>query len=187
MRAVWRCSAAILASLSVVSRAQGEKWVNRTIDDQLGDEATGRLVTYTPPGVWSQGNGCGYCALKPDNHSALDGTWHDGFHDPNRDVEPLAFEFKFNGTAVYIFNILVKQALTNVNITLDGQLVNTYAHTPDLTNQFAYNASVFSKENIPYGEHTVGVSAFGPNQTNVLFDYAIYTCVFQLLLIGSRS
>ncbi|KAI0758508.1 hypothetical protein BC629DRAFT_1273821, partial [Irpex lacteus] len=160
---------------AVVSGVQGEKWVNYTIDDQLGDEKTGRLVTYTPPGVWSQGSGCSYCALKPDNSSAFDGTWHDGTHIPDRDVEPLAFEFKFNGTAFYIFNILVKLALTDVNVTLDGELLGRYTRTPNITEGFLYNASIFSKENIPYGEHTVGVSAFGPNQTNVLFDYAMYT------------
>ena len=84
------------------------------------------------------------------------------------------------GTAFWIFNILVKLALTNVNITLDGELIDTYSHTPNLTQGFSYNNSIFSREDIPYGEHTVGVSAFGPNQTNVLFDYAIYTCVISL-------
>lgn len=122
------------------------------------------------------------------------GTWHDGSRFPSRDVEPLALTFKFNGayftttlafgrlidlrgpgTAIYITNILVRLALTDVNITLDGQLVSRYTILPNISEQFKYDTLVFSQDSIPYGEHTVEMSAFGPNQTNVLFDYAIYT------------
>lgn len=74
------------------------KLVNYTIDDQYGDEVTGRLVRwaamfqdgtvhyaltwthsysqvdYSPPNTWSQGNDCSYCTARPDNKSAFDGT-----------------------------------------------------------------------------------------------------------------
>lgn len=79
------------------------------------------------------------------------------------------------GTAVYLYNILVKLALTDVNITLDGQLAYRYTLVPNISEQYRYDALIFSQEDIPYGEHTVEMSAFGPNQTVVLFDYAIYT------------
>lgn len=81
------------------------------------------------------------------------------------------------GTAFYLFNILVKLTLTDVNVTLDGQLVGSYTRFSNITEQFLYDVPIYSQEDIPYGEHTVLVSAFGPDQTNVLFDYAIYTCV----------
>ncbi|KAI0339733.1 hypothetical protein BDW22DRAFT_1335931 [Trametopsis cervina] len=171
----------LLLSAAAVATAD-VKYVNYTIDDQNGDQLSGRLVEYSPPGYWSQGNGCDHCAFHPNNQSAFNDTWHDGFRVPSRDFEPLAFQFKFNGTAFYIFNILVRLTLTDVNITLDGTLVGSYTRFANVSEQeqFLYNVPIFAHDYIPYGEHTVGVSAFGPYQTNVLFDYAVYTCVCAL-------
>ncbi|KAI0346980.1 hypothetical protein BDW22DRAFT_1351313 [Trametopsis cervina] len=152
-------------------------FVNRTIDDQNGDEVTGAQVTYSPTQMWSQGNGCGGCSTKPDASQALDETWHDGSRTPDRDILPLALSFKFTGTAVYLFNILENRVLTDVNITMDGQFVTRFTNTPNLPDfdQFVYNFPVFSSDTLPFGEHTVEMSAFGPDQTLVLFDYAVYT------------
>ena len=65
--------------------------------------------------------------------------------------------------------------LTDVNITLDGRLAGQYNVFSDISEQFKYDVPVFTQENIPYGEHTIEMSAFGPNLTYVMFDYAIYT------------
>ncbi len=107
-------------------------FVNRTIDDQYGDLVTGSQasrglylltnfalnadqVQYSPDNTWTQGNNCDFCAAKPSNASAFngtqailcssrlaiiqlsEGTWHDGTWDPSRGIEPLAFTFSFNG------------------------------------------------------------------------------------------
>ena len=74
-----------------------------------------------------------------------------------------------------MYNILIKLVLTDVNFTLDGKFVDRYTQTPDINEEYEYNALVFSQDDIPYGEHTLEMSAFGPNQTTVLFDYALYT------------
>ena len=79
------------------------------------------------------------------------------------------------GTAVYIFNIAVRLTLTDVNFTLDGTLVGRYTEFYNISEQYVYNVPILSLNGIPYGEHTLTVDAFGPNQTLVLFDYAIYT------------
>ncbi len=79
------------------------------------------------------------------------------------------------GTAVYVFNIAAKLTLTDVNYTLDGTLIGRYTQFYNITDGFAYNVPVLSLDDIPYGEHTLRVDAFGPNLTLVLFDYAIYT------------
>lgn len=121
-----------------------------------------------------------------------EGTWHDGSWDPNRGIEPLAFTFSFTGTsfsdfphdlcdeipigtAVYVFNIAAKLTLTDVNFTLDGNQIGRYTQFYNMTDGFAYDVPILSMNNVPYGDHTLRVDAFGPNQTLVLFDYAIYT------------
>ncbi|KAI0346981.1 hypothetical protein BDW22DRAFT_1425072 [Trametopsis cervina] len=150
--------------------------VNRTIDDQNGDEVTGALVTYTPSTKWHQGNGCTVCTAQADPSQALDGTWHDTTHFPDRETVPVTLSFQFTGTAVYLFNILEGGLLTDVNITIDGQFATRFTNTPDLPDsEFVYNVPVFSVDTLPFGEHTVEMSAFGPDQALVLFDYAIYT------------
>ena len=65
-------------------------FVNRTIDDENGDEVTGakvsRLrraivktshwgnfqVTYYPTQLWAQGNGCDRCSSRPDSGQTID-------------------------------------------------------------------------------------------------------------------
>ena len=81
------------------------------------------------------------------------------------------------GNAVYLFNILQNGALTDVNITVDGKFASRYTYQPQLPDymQFVYNTPIFSQENLPFGDHSVQVSAFGPDHTVVLFDYALYT------------
>jgi hypothetical protein len=81
------------------------------------------------------------------------------------------------GTAVYLFNILENGALTDVNITVDGNFVTRYTYQPQLPDYmlFVYNTPIFSQENLSFGTHSVEVSAFGPDHTIVLFDYALYT------------
>lgn len=79
----------------------------------------------------------------------------------------------FTGTAIYLFHILARDYLTDVNITLDGEFATRVTLTWTAAT-FEYNALVFSQIDMPDGEHTVGMSAFGPQDSTILFDYAIY-------------
>ena len=74
---------------------------NVTIDDQFGDEATGRLVEYSPAGdAWAQGSTCTTCALEPAPQLAFNGTWHDSTVGalPNEAPGPYTFTLLFDGT-----------------------------------------------------------------------------------------
>ncbi|KAI0092532.1 hypothetical protein BDY19DRAFT_990247 [Irpex rosettiformis] len=149
-------------------------FVNRTIDDQTGDKVTGEQVSYLPAQLWTQGNGCGGCSAKPDPSQAVQQTWHDGARNPSRDP-PLTLSFKFTGNAVYLFNIIARGDPTDVSIIIDGNLITRYTSDTNLPVGFMYNVPVFSQDNLPFGEHTVEMSADGNDQTLVLFDYALYT------------
>ncbi|TCD69456.1 hypothetical protein EIP91_007582 [Steccherinum ochraceum] len=151
--------------------------VNRTIDDQFGDEVTGLQVTYTPAALWAQGNGCSGCASHPNSSLVFNETWHDGTYTPSHGDDPLSFAFKFNGTAVYVFNVLPRLTLTNVNITLDGTFATNFTHFQNVSilEQYTYNVPIFAVDSLQYGEHTVAVTAVGSNTTSLLFDYAVYT------------
>lgn len=67
---------------------------NVTVDDQLGDESTGRQVSYS--GSWSQGSTCDSCLLKPDPSKVLDGTWHDSTYG-GQAPGPYSFTILFDG------------------------------------------------------------------------------------------
>ncbi|KAI0792655.1 hypothetical protein C8Q75DRAFT_713837 [Abortiporus biennis] len=149
--------------------------VNRTIDDQNGDSVTGIQVQYSPAALWNQGSTCGGCATKADPSQAVDGTWHDGSRTPERDLLPLTFTLQFTGTAIYVYNIASQGILTDVTFTLDGQDAGHFTETFDMPVRTMYNVLIFSQDSMPMGDHTLVVSAFGPNYTIVLFDYAIYT------------
>lgn len=81
----------------------------------------------------------------------------------------------FTGTAIYLLNILANGYLTDVNITLDGEFASRFTHSSTIDEPYEYNTIVFSQTGLPYGEHSVGMSASGPDDITVLFDYAIYT------------
>jgi hypothetical protein len=64
---------------------------------------------------------------------------------------------------------------TNVNVTLDGKFATQFNVSGGPDEQYSYNQTVFAREELPYGEHTVEVVADGPEYTLMLFDYALYT------------
>ncbi len=87
------------------------------------------------------------------------------------------------GTAIYIFFILANNAgkditsITNCAFELDGQNVGSFLHVPDLTTtEVQFNSLVFSKTDIPFGEHRFVVATEGvTSHAYINFDYAIYT------------
>ena len=54
--------------------------VNVTIDDTLGDESNGNMITYSAG--WKLGQNCTNCAAKLDASEVFEHTWHDGTYYP---------------------------------------------------------------------------------------------------------
>ncbi|KAI0365392.1 hypothetical protein BV20DRAFT_757191 [Pilatotrama ljubarskyi] len=177
------CLVPILASSAAL--------VNRTIDDQSGDEETHLAPLYEPAvsGYWQQGPTCTVCAIRPatspdepgavDSSKVVDGTWHDStYHtgDPEHTIR-----ISFTGQAVYVFNLLANTQLpgvitfTNLSFTLDDAPAGSYSHFPDSAHGILYGVPVFSNASIPPGRHTLKIVAGGPTPSLILFDYIIYT------------
>ncbi|PFH48498.1 hypothetical protein AMATHDRAFT_149790 [Amanita thiersii Skay4041] len=148
--------------------------VNRTIDDQLGDEVTGDKPIYQPSDrkVWvPQGTKGG---IKPDPKSAFNGTWTAAFYRANSPKISITLEFK--GTAIYVFFILSKKTITGCFFTLNGNflpLSGPFIKKSWLDTQ--YNATIFSKTDLANSDHTLEISPQGTCDAYIYFDYAIYT------------
>ena len=105
--------------------------MNVTVDDQLGDRTTGLLPEYLPnDGTWhvgSQTEDCPTCKIKPstlDLSQIHEQTWHDATHSPP--LTPATVTVHFNGSAVYVFNILPNTlfnttTFVNITFTIDGE------------------------------------------------------------------
>ncbi|EPT00117.1 hypothetical protein FOMPIDRAFT_1123161 [Fomitopsis schrenkii] len=154
--------------------------INRTIDDTYGDSITGLQVVYSG---WNTGQLCPGCAVQPDASATFEGSWHDTT-SWNGDAPPSA-TMRFNGTAVWVYCILVNSGhrgvtiYTNASFELDGALAGTYQHNPDpKEDQYLYNTAVFNKDDLSNTEHTLVITAEnGPSPSLLLFDWAMYTYV----------
>ena len=65
--------------LSLVARSLCALF-NVTIDDTLGDESNGNMITYSAG--WKLGQNCTNCAAKLDASEVFEHTWHDGTYYP---------------------------------------------------------------------------------------------------------
>jgi hypothetical protein len=90
-------------------------------------------------------------------------------------IVPFSNSLRRLGTAIYVFNILVRGIRTDVNITLDGKLVDRFNMVGGPNKQYSYNVTVFARDGLSYGEHTVGIVAGGSDSSLMLFDFALYT------------
>ena len=72
--------------------------VNATIDDQLGDSVTHRLVNYYPSqNVWDdQTCGSNKCSIVPDKSQAFDNTYTAGTYEPDKEAS-IGINMQFNG------------------------------------------------------------------------------------------
>ncbi|TFK88884.1 hypothetical protein K466DRAFT_487976 [Polyporus arcularius HHB13444] len=153
---------------------------NRTIDDEKGDSVSGLVPEYTPPGAWHQGSTCSICTVHLDTEQVLDGTWHDTTHSPD-DPEPRSITMRFNGTAVYVYNVIPNTIAntntgTNLTFAIDGALVGTFTHTPSSSTEFDYNTPVHSSTDLKNQEHTLVIQTVGDTSPSlILFDYVVYT------------
>ncbi|THH14621.1 hypothetical protein EW146_g5741 [Bondarzewia mesenterica] len=155
-------------------------FINRTIDDQYGDEKTGLLPSYSPVAGWSQGANCAGCLAQPLASNAYRNTWHDSTHTPG-DAEARTIVMSFNGTAVYTYCILANNVpyattLTNLSFNVDGSDVGTFVHVPTNSTDYIYDFPVYVNENLSSALHQLIISATGDTKSSlVLFDYMVYT------------
>ena len=89
---------------------------------------------------------------------------------------------RLTGTAIYVFFTLVNfegagiTTLTSANFSVDGELLGTFTHTPDMTSSdVLYQALVFSQTGLPNTLHKLDISTTGNVSMYLNFDYAIYT------------
>ncbi|KAI0756222.1 hypothetical protein C8Q80DRAFT_16007 [Daedaleopsis nitida] len=172
----------LLISVSwIVTSTAKSVFVNRTIDDELGDSATGAQPSYLPKGKWNQGTECSGCHIGPsmvDTRQVFDGTWHDSTYDvggPDHDI--LA---TFVGTAVYVYFIVpntIPQTTTvmNTSFFLDDTFDGLFTHEPSTGSDIAYRVPVYTKDQLPNQQHTLLMRATGTNTSLILFDYLVYT------------
>ena len=115
--------------------------------------------------------------------NTFDQTWHDSTYGP-APGGPLnsSMSVTFNGTAVYVYNILANvipytTTLTNLTFLVDGRLRGFFSHIPDPTlPAIMYRALVFFETGLSNEEHTLVMMTSDALQSSlVLFDYVIYT------------
>ena len=164
--------------------------VNRTIDDQHGDNSTGAVPLFLPDGTWNIGQTCTACAFRANNpinvSEVFDGTWHDAMHYGTSDPDPITIQVNFTGHAVYVYHVVVNYLtygiVTSTNLTfhIDNEQVGSFTHSPagsksENTPPIFYNFPVYTNDLLVEGNHTLMISAPGDIETLVLFDYIVYT------------
>lgn len=159
---------------------------NRTIDDELGDSATGLKPTYSPENLWAQGSQCSGCHIAPVNRGGqvqvddvYDGTWHDTTFAPATAARSVTVTF--NGTAVYVYNLIANvvpgtTTFTNLTFFIDDTFSGRFSHLPDSESPIIqYGVLVFSKTDLSIAVHTLSMVAEGSESSLVLFDRVVYT------------
>lgn len=176
-----------LLCLLLQATTAGSTLVNRTIDDQGGDNVTGALPTYLPS-PWNEGQTCFGCHLHPgiiEPSQAFNRTWSDTTYRPGSPAQVV--QVGFTGSAVYVYNIVVDSivadtdTLVNLTFFLDDEVVGAYNHEPisdppgSSTPQVSYHVLVYSNSSLPHAEHALQMVSSGIKAANVLFDYVVYT------------
>jgi hypothetical protein len=190
-----------LGVLALLAGTVAATRTNRTIDDETGDSVTGLSPQYgaTSTAVWNYGPTCTGCNVHPNMTQCYEQSWHDAtayvgqtvsvtlnFHGAcimtQHESQPLTDPRRDAGTAIYMYGLLANTAAnivrtTNLTFTLDGAPAGTFFHPADATETIVYNVSLFSKDDIPNGPHTLVATATpGPILSSlIMFDYAIYT------------
>jgi hypothetical protein len=91
-----------------------------------------------------------------------------------------------SGTAIYIYGILPPQlqdvtTLVDLRFLLDGEPVSSYRHEPGSADEYEYDVNFYANGSIPDGPHELILQPMAqPNQSVLLFDYAIVRCVRSL-------
>ncbi|KAH9831188.1 uncharacterized protein C8Q71DRAFT_715813 [Rhodofomes roseus] len=169
---------AAFAALLLLSLGYGATTpVNRTIDDYLGDSATGARPVFSPG--WNYGPTCPGCYVQPDIALTFDRSWHDTTVSVYSVTTNISIEF--TGTALWVYGIVpnyVRNAntLVNVSFALDGAPAGNYTHQPSSSTEFFYNVTLFSTTALENVAHTLVMTPQGTAEASYLaFDWAEYT------------
>ncbi|KAJ6551590.1 hypothetical protein B0H19DRAFT_1158213 [Mycena capillaripes] len=149
--------------------------VNRTIDDQFGDQATGMYPTYSEGwNVCESG-----CIGIRDPAGAFNQTYVFS-DDANVDVT-----LQFSGTAIYCYGVIPLFGPSNllgltIKTTLDNELLKITTVpwparlSPNESSQ-AYSILLYSRTGLENAEHTLVLGGGDGRYQWMSFDYAIYT------------
>lgn len=177
--------------------------MNVTIDDQAGDEVTGLKPIYSPAEEWQEFNCTEFnvaddpcSALDGTWHNATAGSLFE--EPPSFTIQFHGTSFRLTsyhvyhdrickkqliivriatGTAIWISNVIKAGTFASLSFTLDDKDITLVAQGLDAIgtgdSDFQYNQTVFTKEGLKQGFHTVvGTVLFSDGP--VLFDYAVY-------------
>ena len=188
---------AVLFILSFLSIHSSSVLVNVSIDDTLGDERTGNMITYV--GGWKVGQSCTDCTTNVNARQTFEFTWHDATFHPTTDAIISAsvsfngtslFEYLYcyrlmvsiTGTAVYVVCILLHSTPsfygnTDMVFFIDNAQVGSLEQSPDdPISVYQYNQTVFSQTGLTPTTHNISIQV-GNNGTKaiILLDRIIYT------------
>lgn len=137
-----------------------------------GDQAVGRRDTYDS--TYDPTNGA---TTSPFVADKLDGD------DVSFIDSPVSVQFKFTGSAIYLFCVLPMgvppntnstPTLMNLTFTLDGEPAGSFFHNGSTnTGGFQSNVPVLSRGNLPVSAHNLLVN-LGPNSV-FLLDYYVFS------------
>lgn len=156
--------------------------VNVTVDDTFGDPTTGSLPEYLPnEETWNLNLSSQTCPSCGIDLSTLDltqiykQTWHDTMYLSV--VTPATITVRFNGSAVYVFNVLGKvvpgAAMSNISFSIDGENVGQFIRSPESSTDILYNQLVYHNTTLKDGPHTLVMTP--ADLTLMMFDYLLYT------------
>ncbi|KAG8866235.1 hypothetical protein FRC20_008933 [Serendipita sp. 405] len=169
MKTTWvRIWTLFVALASIIGPAYG---ANITVDD-----ADPKIIYSSG---WSIGNTCTACVAQPDKALTYGATWHDTTRDRNTTVKSV--EYSFEGTAIYIYGIIINIVRTdsvfttnnNLSLWIDGHLASVYQHQPLNTNSYEYDVPVFALSGLSPSTHLARVDL--EESSVFLFDYLIYS------------
>lgn len=162
-------------------------FINRTIDDEYGDNVTGEKLAYYPPDSsgFVQGSTCSRCLINLNTSIVWRGTWHDCSQHPY-DPEIRTITAHFTGTAVYVYTVLSEyryghdlenKTVTYLTFEIDGKSVGEFFH--DTYDGTQYHTPVLAHEGLSDAPHTLVIrippGRDGKSWSWVLFDYIQYT------------
>ncbi|KAM5539190.1 hypothetical protein V8D89_007063 [Ganoderma adspersum] len=171
-----------LLSLFLSFASTGSRLVNITVDDTFGDPTTGTLPEYLPnEETWNltlSSDNCPSCGIDPstlDLTQIYKQTWHDTMYLSV--VTPATITVRFNGSAVYVFNVLGKvvpgAAMSNISFSIDGENVGQFIRSPESSADILYNQLVYHNTTLSDGPHTLVMTP--ADLTLMMFDYFLYT------------
>ena len=176
-----------LSSFALSTTPPTPSLVNRTIDDQYGDEETRTHIAYVPPLSWAQGSRCSSCAFHPGNvdvSKTHDGTWHGSTYHPEGSLHEVSV--KFIGVAVYVYGIIPNSmsagstsvtTYVNLSFVLDDEHVGRYVHQPNDSSVIEYSVPVYVNTSLSNEGHSLSIQLGGSSSSLFLFDYVVYTTV----------